>query len=106
MTAATALRAEYTAADTVAELRARRFLEHVPPSLTDDLVTLLRTWRANRDTATDVVRDLERRLRQALSCPLEDESRRDDLAELLDALGANRRAAVELVGWACGEARA
>ena len=102
--AATALRPEYTTTAACTDSRARRFLEHCPPSLTDDLMALLRTWRAGRDTAGEVVADLGRRLRQALTCPLDDESMRADLAELLTALSTHRRAAVELVGWVCGEA--
>ena len=103
MTAATTLRPEYTPTGAAAELRARRFLEHVPPALTDDLLALLRTWRAGRDTAGQVITDLERRLRQALAIPLDDESMRADLGELLAALSIHRRAAVELVAWVCGE---
>lgn len=94
-----------TTATAAGQARARRFLEHCPPSLTDDLIALLRAWRAGRDTAGEVVVDLARRLRHALACPLEDESMREDLAELLGARGTHRRAAIELVGWACGEAR-
>ena len=101
MTAANALRTEYTATAPGIDSRARRFLEHVPRALTDDLLALLRAWRAGRDTAGEVVVDLARRLRHALACPLNDETRRGDLDELLDALGTHRRAAVELVGWAC-----
>ena len=101
--AATALRPEYTTTAAVTDSRARRFLEHCPPSLTDDLLALLRTWRGGRDTAGEVVADLGRRLRQALAIPLDDESMREDLAGLLAALSIHRRAAIELVGWACGE---
>ena len=101
--AANALHPEYTTTAACTDSRARRFLEHVPPALTDDLLALLRTWRAGRDTAGEVVADLGRRLRQALAIPLDDESMRADLGELLAALSIHRRAAVELVAWVCGE---
>jgi len=101
--AANALHPEYTTTAACTDSRARRFLEHVPPALTDDLLALLRTWRAGRDTAGQVITDLERRLRQALAIPLDDESMRADLGELLAALSIHRRAAVELVAWVCGE---
>ena len=101
--AATALHPEFTTTSAGTDSRARRFLEHCPPSLNDDFLALLRMWRAGRDTAAQVIADLERRLRQALAIPLDDESMRADLGELLDALGTHRRAAAELVAWACGE---
>jgi len=101
--AATALHPEFTTTSAGTDSRARRFLEHVPPALNDGLLALLRTWRAGRDTAGDVVADLGRRLRQALAIPLDDETMREDLAELLAALSIHRRAAIELVAWVCGE---
>jgi hypothetical protein len=87
--------------------RATRFLDYVPGSLRFDLLHLLRLWKANRDTATDVIRDLRARLAHVLSDKESDldPARRPDLTTLLNALRAQERAAVELVGVARRAAR-
>ena len=94
------LTAKYTATGPVTDSRAYRFLAEVPEGLRLPLLRLIRQWHDNRthDSAGAVVRDLQRRLLQALAHPLADEPRRNDLRTLLAALGEHRRAAVELVG--------
>ncbi len=76
--------------------RATRFLEFVPPRLTEDLLFSLRVLRINRESGSAVVSDLRKRLAAELTgrnvaLPL-----RADVKTLVQALSAHRAAAVEL----------
>ena len=90
-----------------AQVRATRFLEYVPQDLRIELLHLLRLWKTNRDTSTEVIRDLRSRLAHVLNDKESDvdPARKPDLTALLNALRAQERAAIELVGVAQREAR-
>ncbi len=76
-------------------IRATRFLEQVPAALHEDLRYLARTWMADDATAKEVVQRLQGRLAETLRYHDHDQARRHDLQQVLAALGAHRRLAIQ-----------